>query len=260
MTLSVPTSFAEPESEAGEPTSQQQQHPQRPVEAAKLAGDTKLASKAHSETTVTTTTSKQQEADHNNDKGGFLGVGDQLRPAKGDPTSTTTAKLDPTSMFLREAMRYYRIWIYSSNVCILLATTLFLASVAYVSSDYRVSLLVRVSYPPPQTAANATEAPADPRLHLLEPAALVGALAILVQAGALQALGCYGALRMKERWVQAYWLLILALTLLDLGQLVYWLQRYDQLARSLGAHMAFRLERDYAHDNTFTVSPRRRTY
>lgn len=52
---------------------------------------------------------------------------------------------------------------------------------------------------------------------------------------------------MKERFIQAFWYLILALTISDLLFLLYWMHRYDLIVRSLRSHLTMRLQQQYGH-------------
>lgn len=179
-------------------------------------------------------------------------------------------KLNPSSMFLQKAMRYYRLWIYCTNVAILVGTALFAAATIYVISDFRIKLLVSSQENVHEEAASESN-PSQKQhskpvyyLSFSEPALLLGYVAMALQAGLLQAIGCFGSIRMKERWIQAFWLTILGLTLFDVAFLVYWLHRYEFVVKSLKSDLSARLTSDYAisnsnasgQNNVFTVSKR----
>lgn len=194
------------------------------------------------------------------------------------PTTTTTTsyKLNPSSMFLRKAMRYYRLWIYCTNITILMGTILFIFATIYVLSDYRIKLLVSYqgssskSYHLQPTKANSNQSTVpinlvntqpDSSKHRIntnlehdvfishsEPTIVIAYIAIAIQAGLLQAIGCFGAVRMKERWIQAFWLLILALTIFDIIFLFYWINRVDQISKSLRTQLTTRLYQNYGNN------------
>lgn len=216
-----------------------------------------------------------------------------------EPTTPTSYKLNPSSMFLRKAMRYYRLWIYCTNITILIGTLIFILSTIYVTSDYRFKLLVSPS-PSFVSTATTTSSPTllakesafhaartptssdqsyesadrnnynnaklnyiesikteeakeqkveestyDIHIKYTEPSVLIAYAVIAIQAGILQAIGCFGAIRMKERWIQTFWYLILALTVFDVVFLLYWLNRYDFIVKSLHHHMSLRLNQHY---------------
>lgn len=207
-------------------------------------------------------------------------------------------------MFLRKAMRYYRLWIYCANITILLGAILFIIATVYVLSDYRVRLLVSYGnskendFNSRSTTSNNNNHTIVPNYHSLrnsskdrdrdtntntntnantnirlnvdrfeargqdrgieiehdvyisysEPAILIAYIAIAIQAGVLQAIGCFGAVRMKEKWIQAFWLLILALTIFDVVFLLYWINRVDIISKSLHRSLSKRLNQNYGHE------------
>lgn len=242
--------------------------------------------------------------------------------------SKASYKLNPSSMFLRKAMRYYRLWIYCTNITILLGTLIFILSTIYVMSDYRFKLLVSQSQVRQgmhveninnnheqmatisnqngkqqaiDEADNSTSSSADLKepsiesslplndskssasfnngnlnsdggatdangsgssekdfdIHIKysEPSVIIAYAVIVIQAGVLQAIGCFGAIRMKERWIQAFWYMILGLTVFDVVFLLYWLNRYDLIVNSLQRHMKFRLREHYGSFVETTLYP-----
>lgn len=190
-------------------------------------------------------------------------------------TTTTSYKLNPSSMFLRKAMRYYRLWIYCTNVTILLGTLLFIIAVLYVASDYRIPLVIndsgrddgrpphrKLSLPDDNDNNNddnhhdrshdnifTTDAIRSFPISFTEPSMIFAYVAVAIQAGILQLIGCFGAVRMKEKFIQLFWYMILALTVLDIVFLVYWLLRYDLMIKSLNEHMKFRLNEHFGSFN-----------
>lgn len=240
------------------------------------------------------------------------GFGSNLTPPTTEQvvTQKTSYKLNPSSMFLRKAMRYYRLWIYCANVTIFIGTLIFLLAALYVTSDFRIKLLVTSSSSElslsstsdfRQSVGQSAGESADNQNHnqgdenpalgsennfnfnindnndydedLLfggnrksssrnqrhrdfyhdigvsysEPSLVLAYIVIAIQAGILQAIGCLGAIRMKERLIQTFWYLILALTFVDVLFLMYWLNRYDFITKSLRHHLTTRLTYDYGH-------------
>ena len=182
-------------------------------------------------------------------------------------------KLNPSSMFLRKAMRYYRLWIYCANITILLGTLIFVLATLYVASDYRIRLLVSSDFrarnrlgaiggsgeesergDEGEEEEESEEAKSEIRISYTESGVILAYVAIAIQAGVLQAIGCFGAIRMKERWIQTFWYLILALTLFDVVFLLYWLSRYDFIIRSLRYHMSSRLSKHYGRFGNSSMS------
>lgn len=175
-----------------------------------------------------------------------------VRTKEDNETNKTSYKLNPSSMFLRKAMRYYRLWIYCTNITILIGTLIFILATIYVVSDYRFKLLVTTSSHK-ESSINSEEdetsvkVEKDYDIHIsyTEPSVIITYAVIVIQAGVLQAIGCFGAIRMKERWIQAFWYLILGLTVFDVVFLLHWLNRYDFVVRSLHHHMTSRLSQSY---------------
>lgn len=128
-------------------------------------------------------------------------------------------------MFLHTAMRYYRLWIYTCNVALLLSALAFSVAAAWVLSDYRASLV--------------------PGLRLADPTFVYAVPALLLQGGLLQTLGCLGALRMNQRLLHAYWALLLALLLGDALAGLAWLFRYRTLVAGLRAGLMDEFQEGY---------------
>ncbi|XP_077293832.1 tetraspanin-1-like [Arctopsyche grandis] len=133
-----------------------------------------------------------------------------------------------------KAMRYYRLWIYTCNGALLLAVLVFCAVAGRtLVGDYRRRLV--------------------PGFALHQPSLLCAGAALLAQAGFLQAVGCAGALRLNERLLNAYWLMMLALLLGDVAVGVFWVFRLEQLCRELKPGLRMRLSRDYGTEPEFTA-------
>lgn len=130
------------------------------------------------------------------------------------PSSGATEPCAPLApMFLHTAMRYYRLWIYTCNLALLLSALAFSVAAAWVLSDYRAGLV--------------------PGLQLADPTFAYAVPALLLQGGLLQALGCLGALRMNQRLLHAYWGLLLGLLLGDALAGLAWVFRYRNLVAGL---------------------------
>ncbi|KAG9509420.1 hypothetical protein GZH46_02061 [Fragariocoptes setiger] len=181
-----------------------------------------------------------------------------------------TYKLNPSSMFLRKAMRYYRVWIYCTNLAILFATITFIAAVAYVMSDYRMVLIMArdsgdtsssSSLPPSSSLAPSSHVVGqttaiDQRpirvnfqngIRLFEPSLVYAYIVIALQAGILQSIGCFGAIRMKERLLQAFWCLILLLFVGDILLGSVWIIRYNTIAQSIKANLRNKLRYEFGY-------------
>lgn len=113
-------------------------------------------------------------------------------------------------MLLKRAMRYYRLWIYVCNVALLASVAGFACVAGRVMLDPRRALI---------PAARSW----------LQPSFLYAYLALAAQGGALQVLGCVGALRLSERLLGAYWLLLLLLLCGDAVVGMAWAFRFDQV-------------------------------
>jgi len=265
-------------------------------------------------------------------------------PLVGAGELTSTYKLNPSSMFLLKAMRYYRLWIYSANLIIFLGALIFLLATMKVISDEKFQLLIarsslssslgsslpssstsdpssssssslgyningkqenrtlarrtlqdfrhfakrlaalenrldgvelwttvgageselRVAEPKDGRGGELSESEEEAEETIVlgeefgekrgvkniaisasEPALVFAYLLVSVQLGLLQAIGCFGAIQMKERWIQAYWYLILIMLILDICLLMYWLQRYDLMLQSLRLELSQRLSGSY---------------
>uniref|UniRef100_A0A336L376 CSON003132 protein n=1 Tax=Culicoides sonorensis TaxID=179676 RepID=A0A336L376_CULSO len=113
-----------------------------------------------------------------------------------------------------KAMRYYRLWIYTCNAVLLMAVIVFCGVAGKVLLlDYR-RLLVN-------------------GLSLTHPSFIYAYLALLVQSGFLQLVGCLGALRLSEKLLNAYWLLLLILLLGDAMLGIFWIYKFDKVMHDL---------------------------
>lgn len=133
-----------------------------------------------------------------------------------------------------KAMRYYRLWIYTCNA-VLLASVLGFAIVAgrIVVADPRRYLV--------------------PGLSLYQPSFLYAYLALATQSGLLQLVGCLGALRLNERLLNIYWLLLLVLLFGDAIVGIVWVFRFDKICADLRPTLKQRLAAEYGVDTDFTT-------
>jgi hypothetical protein len=131
-------------------------------------------------------------------------------------------------------MRYYRLWIYTCNA-VLLISVLGFAIVAgrIVVTDPRRYLV--------------------PGLSLYQPSFLYAYLALATQSGLLQVVGCLGALRLNERLLNVYWLLLLVLLFGDAIVGIVWVFRFDKICADLRPTLKQRLAAEYGVDGDFTT-------
>uniref|UniRef100_A0A6A7FXP9 CD82 antigen-like n=1 Tax=Hirondellea gigas TaxID=1518452 RepID=A0A6A7FXP9_9CRUS len=120
-------------------------------------------------------------------------------------------------MFLRKAMRYYRLWIYTCNALLFAAVVVIVAVAAYTASHPYFPLV-----------------PGPPAYDLTY---LYAYLALFLQAGVLQALGCFGAIRLSQKLLHIYWLLLLALLLGDIVVGLVWFIRFPKLSVQINTSM-----------------------
>uniref|UniRef100_A0A0P4WFN9 Tetraspanin n=1 Tax=Scylla olivacea TaxID=85551 RepID=A0A0P4WFN9_SCYOL len=135
-------------------------------------------------------------------------------------------------MFLRKAMRYYRLWIYTCNAVLLVSVFVFMGVALRVTTHPYLSLV-----------------PTPPAYH---PTFLYGYVALLLQAGVLQALGCVGALRLSQRLLNIYWFLLLFLLLGDVVVGLVWLYRFSHLTDGLLPYARNTLHTQYGNDPDVT--------
>ncbi|XP_074042897.1 tetraspanin-1 [Leptinotarsa decemlineata] len=131
------------------------------------------------------------------------------------------------------AMRYYRLWIYTCNTALLAGAIAFGGAAARtVLFDYRRSLI--------------------PSLTLYQPSFLYVYLALATQGGALQLLGCMAALRLSEKLLNAYWLLLLVLLFGDVVLGAFWAFRFERICLELKPALRIRFHQEFGTDDDFT--------
>ncbi|XP_013783892.2 tetraspanin-14-like [Limulus polyphemus] len=134
-------------------------------------------------------------------------------------------------MFLNKAMRYYRFWIYSCNLALFLSVLIFVSLAAWTFTDYRMTLF--------------------PTISLYHPTFVYAYLALILQGGILQVVGCLGALKLNERLLNIYWSLMLMLLLGDIIIGFVWIFHYNHIASHLLSDLKTRLQTDYGSDVAF---------
>ncbi|XP_059621517.1 uncharacterized protein LOC132265076 isoform X1 [Phlebotomus argentipes] len=152
-------------------------------------------------------------------------TGTQLSPMtlKGLQTNTPDAK----------AMRYYRLWIYTCNAVLLMAVIVFCGVAGKVLlADYK-RLLVH-------------------GLNLGQPSFVYAYFALLVQSGFLQLVGCLGALRLSEKLLNAYWLLLLVLLIGDAILGIFWMFKFERVMTELQPMLSKRLATEYGNSLEFS--------
>ncbi|XP_055605385.1 transcription factor SPT20 homolog [Uranotaenia lowii] len=132
-----------------------------------------------------------------------------------------------------KAMRYYRLWIYTCNAVLLMAVIVFCGVAGKILlSDYK-RLLVN-------------------GLSLTQPSFIYAYLALLVQSGFLQLIGCLGALRLSEKLLNAYWLLLLLLLIGDAMLGIFWMFKFDKVMNDLQPMLKARLANEYGNSMELT--------
>ncbi|XP_011505539.1 PREDICTED: uncharacterized protein LOC105368258 [Ceratosolen solmsi marchali] len=134
------------------------------------------------------------------------------------------------------AMRYYRLWIYACNIVLLGSAVGFAAAVSRTllfSGDPRRYLV-----------------PGVPRAY--DPTALYAYLALAVQLGLVQLLGCIAARRLSAKLLNAYWLLLLALLFGDAVIGVAWVFRFERMRADLRPSLRLRLQVEYSKETRFS--------
>lgn len=66
----------------------------------------------------------------------------------------------------------------------------------------------------------------------------------------LQAIGCIGALRLNERLLNAYWLILLILLVGDVAVGGIWMVRYDRISKDLQHDLRDRFTREYKEETS----------
>jgi hypothetical protein len=124
------------------------------------------------------------------------------------------------------AMRYYRLWIYACNVVLLGSAVGFAAAISRTllfSGDPRRYLV-----------------PGIPRAY--DPTAVYAYLALTLQLGLVQLLGCIAARQLSVKLLNAYWLLLFALLFGDVVIGVAWIFRFERIRADLKTNLRLRLQ------------------
>uniref|UniRef100_A0AAG5CR26 Tetraspanin n=1 Tax=Anopheles atroparvus TaxID=41427 RepID=A0AAG5CR26_ANOAO len=89
-------------------------------------------------------------------------------------------------------------------------------------------------------------------LSLTQPSFIYAYLALLVQSGFLQLIGCLGALRLSEKLLNAYWLLLLVLLIGDAMLGIFWMFKFDKVMHDLQPMLRYRLAHEYGNSPELT--------
>lgn len=138
----------------------------------------------------------------------------------------------PIPILLHKAMKYYRLWIYACNVVLLVGVIVFVVTAAVLLSDIRFRFV---------------------SVALYHPTFLYAYLALVTQSGVLQAVGCHGALRLNERSLNLYLIVMLLLLVGDVLVGLVWAVLFDGLANGLPTVLRTRLRTDYGSEPYYTA-------
>lgn len=89
-------------------------------------------------------------------------------------------------------------------------------------------------------------------VELYQPTFLYAYVALLLQCGVLQAIGCVGALRLNQRLLNTYWSLLVVLMIGDILVGFVWAFRLDQIKSNLRPMLKHKLATLYGKDEAFT--------
>jgi len=89
-------------------------------------------------------------------------------------------------------------------------------------------------------------------VELYQPTFLYAYVALLLQCGVLQAIGCVGALKLNQRLLNTYWTLLLVLMIGDILVGLVWAFRLDQIKSNLRPMLKQKLVALYGKDEDFT--------
>ena len=135
-----------------------------------------------------------------------------------------------------QAMRYYRLWIYASNLVLMAGVIIFASVAAALLSDPRRQLLPAAAVSPHQ------------------PSVVYAYAALFLQGAVLPVVGCIGALRLSEKLLNSYWILLLVLLAGDMIVGLVWVFRFQKLVAGLVPDLKNRLSLDYGHDPDFDAA------
>ena len=135
-----------------------------------------------------------------------------------------------------QAMRYYRLWIYASNLVLMAGVIIFASVAAALLSDPRRQLLPAAAVSPHQ------------------PSVVYAYAALFLQGAVLPVVGCIGALKLSEKLLNSYWILLLVLLAGDMIVGLVWVFRFQKLVAGLVPDLKNRLSLDYGHDPDFDAA------
>lgn len=83
-------------------------------------------------------------------------------------------------------------------------------------------------------------------VQLYQPSFLYAYLAIFMQGGVIQVMGCVAALRLNEKLLNAYWISLLVLLIGDILVGGMWMVKFDSLTENITADLHGRLRSEYS--------------
>lgn len=89
-------------------------------------------------------------------------------------------------------------------------------------------------------------------VEFYQPTFLYAYVALLLQCGVLQAIGCLGALRLNQKLLNTYWTLLLVLMIGDIIVGLVWAFRLDRIKSSLRPSLRHKFITQYKIDPEFT--------
>ncbi|GAB6018575.1 hypothetical protein CHUAL_000267 [Chamberlinius hualienensis] len=134
---------------------------------------------------------------------------------------------------LNKDMRYYRLWIYLCNVVLFLGMITFTLVAGTMLTDPRTRMV---------------------QLPMHHPTFIYAYITLVVQGGILPAIGCYGAVRLNERWLNVYWAVLLLVLVGDIVVGVAWIFLFGDLTRNLPGDLLSRFQTNYAQEYQFTTA------
>nr|XP_018909222.1 PREDICTED: uncharacterized protein LOC109038578 isoform X1 [Bemisia tabaci] len=149
------------------------------------------------------------------------------------PVTTRSAQLHSVlALSMNRAMRYYRLWIYTCNAVLLVSVVCFIIIGSKIIVFDSKRMLI-------------------PNFTLTQPSLIYAYSALLFQSGFLQFIGCVGAIKLNEKLLNIYWLLLLLLLFGDVMLGIFWVYRYKDIMQQLGPDLKYRLVFQYPSDPNY---------
>ena len=130
-------------------------------------------------------------------------------------------------------MRYYRLWIYTCNATLLSSAAIFIVFLIWTFSHPYILLV-------PGPPAN-------------DPTYLYSYVAVFLQSGVVQALGCVGAKKLSQKFLYSYWIILVVLLLGDLAVATVWFMRLPRYIAQVNTTMSSTLQK-YGENEDITYS------